>query len=63
MAVYEFGKRIRGNSVTPFGTSGDAKSPHYFDQAKLFSQRKLKTAWFYPDDVLANAQRSYHPGE
>jgi acyl-homoserine lactone acylase PvdQ len=63
MAVYEFGDRIEGESVLQFGTSGDPESPHYFDQAQLYSQKKYKKSWFYWDDVLANAERSYHPGE
>lgn len=63
VAAVEFGDRIRAASAVQFGASSNPKSKHYFDQAQLFSNQKLKPAWFYRDDVLANAVRSYHPGE
>lgn len=63
VGVVEFGARIRAASAVQFGASANTRSPHYFDQAELFSQQQLKPAWFYPDDVLANAVHSYHPGE
>lgn len=54
---------VRGASLVPFGTSGDPKSPHYFDQAKLLSDRQMKPELFTKREVLAGAERSYHPGE
>ena len=47
----------------PTGVSGDPNSPHYFDQAQLLSQRKLKRELFEWSDVLAGAKVVYHPGE
>jgi len=63
MAVYEFGDKVKAKSLLQFGQSGDPMSPHFFDQAKLYSKKQYKDAWFYWDDVLANAKRSYRPGE
>jgi penicillin amidase len=63
MAVYEFGPKIKGASTLNFGNSGDPNSPHYFDQAPLLSQQKLKPELFYWPDVLAGAKLVYHPGE
>ncbi|MCA9075476.1 MAG: penicillin acylase family protein [Planctomycetaceae bacterium] len=63
VATYEFGDRITADSLLQFGVNGNPDSPHYFDQAKLLSERKLKKAWFYEDEVKANTVRSYHPGE
>ena len=63
MASIEFGDRIRTKSLLQYGSSGNPDSPHFFDQAKLLSDRKLKEAWFYWDDVLSHAIHSYHPGE
>lgn len=64
VSCIEFGKdEVQARSIVPFGQSGDPESPHFFDQAELFSSRKFKPAWFDWDDVLAHAQVSYHPGE
>ncbi|MCH7910715.1 MAG: penicillin acylase family protein, partial [Candidatus Hydrogenedentes bacterium] len=63
MAVYEFGDRVKAASYLHYGQSHDPESPHYFDQAKLLSERKFKPAWFHWDDVLAHTVRAYHPGE
>ena len=63
MASIEFGDHIKTKSLLQYGSSGNPDSPHFFDQAKLLSDRRLKEAWFYWDDVLAHAKQSYHPGE
>ncbi|MEE2989356.1 MAG: penicillin acylase family protein [Planctomycetota bacterium] len=62
VGVVEFGDRIRASSAVQFGTSGDPRSKHFVDQARLFSESRLKPAWFYPEDVRAHAVRAYHPG-
>ena len=63
LAAIEFGGRVRSSSLVPYGQSSDKKSPHYFDQANLLSQKKLKSAWLYRDDVKQHAVRAYRPGE
>ncbi|KUG09099.1 penicillin acylase family protein [Solirubrum puertoriconensis] len=63
VAVVELGPRVRAQSVVNFGQSADPNSPHYFDQALLYAGYQLKQAWFYREDVLALAKRTYHPGE
>ncbi|MEM7477397.1 MAG: penicillin acylase family protein, partial [Planctomycetota bacterium] len=63
VAAIEFGAKVRAATAVPYGTSGNPRSKHYFDQANLFSEKRLKPAWFYPEDVLENATSSYHPGE
>lgn len=63
VAVVEFGPTVRARSITPFGQSGDASSPHFFDQAPLFAQGKFKPAWLSMADIRANLARSYRPGE
>jgi acyl-homoserine lactone acylase PvdQ len=39
-------------SLLPYGESKDPSSPHYNDQAKLHSQRKVKRFWFTPEEIL-----------
>jgi acyl-homoserine lactone acylase PvdQ len=64
LAVYEFTPDgVRSQSVHPYGTSGQPSSQHYFDQAVLLSQCRMKPVWFDRKDVEANAVRSYRPGE
>lgn len=64
MGVYEFGKdKVKSKTILQYGQSGHPDSPHFFDQAKLFSEQKFKDAWFDWDDVVTNTAEKYHPGE
>lgn len=51
MSVVEFDDRVRAASIMPFGASGRRRSPHFFDQARMYSQKKLKPAALYKDEV------------
>ena len=62
MKVVEFGPVARGRSLLVFGQSGDPDSPHFFDQAQLYSDREFKPAWFTREEVEANAVEMYVPG-
>ena len=63
MSAVAFGKKVRAVSLVPFGASGSPRSPHFRDQANLLANQKFKQAWFYEQDVLKAARRSYHPGK
>ena len=64
LAAYEFDPQgVRGASLVPFGTSGNPASPHYFDQARLLQEQRLKPELFTEAEVLEGAVRRYHPGE
>ena len=63
VAVVEFGDKLRAKSLLAGGQSGDPKSPHFFDQAKAYVTHRFKDVWFYPQDVMRNAQRTYYPGQ
>lgn len=45
LMVVELGEKVRSWSVLPFGNSENPESPHYSDQARLFSEMKLKPAY------------------
>lgn len=63
VAVVELGPKVRARSITPFGQSGDPESPHFFDQAPLFAQGRFKPAWLTMEEIRANLERSYRPGQ
>jgi penicillin amidase len=46
-----------------FGQSAHPGSPHYFDQAPLYAAGKMKDAWYYKEDVMKHAVKTYRPGE
>jgi acyl-homoserine lactone acylase PvdQ len=56
--LVEFTPDVRARSVFVFGQSGDPASPHYFDQAALYSEKRFKPAWFSAANVQANAVRT-----
>ena len=64
LAAWEFAPEgVRGASLVSMGVSGDPSSPHYFDQAKLLSERRLKPERFTLQQATRHAVRSYHPGK
>jgi acyl-homoserine lactone acylase PvdQ len=45
LMIVELGERVRSWSLLPFGNSENPESPHFADQAPLFSERRLKPAY------------------
>jgi acyl-homoserine-lactone acylase len=45
------------------GQSGDPASRHFSDQAELYARGEFRDVLFYPQDVLRNSERIYHPGQ
>jgi len=63
VSVVDFGERPEARSIVTFGQSADPASPHWFDQASLFAVGRFKPAWFTREEVDADAQHRYHPGD
>jgi acyl-homoserine-lactone acylase len=62
VAAVEFGPRVRARSVLAGGVSGDPASPHFADQAPLYSRGEFKEVPFYREDVDRQRERTYRPG-
>jgi acyl-homoserine lactone acylase PvdQ len=63
ICAVEFGKKIKARSLLAGGESGDPSSPHFFDQGEMYSKGEFKDVLFYKEDVLKQAEKTYHPGE
>ena len=63
VCVVEFGDKIKAKSLLAGGNSGDPLSKHFNDQAEMYRKGQFKDVLFYKEDVLKNAERTYHPGE
>ncbi|MFC5547382.1 penicillin acylase family protein [Massilia aerilata] len=63
VAAVEFGPRVRAKSILAGGESGDPKSPHFMDQAEMYSRGQFKDVLFYKDDIEKQLERKYHPGQ
>ena len=63
VAVVEFGKKLKARSVVTGGQSGDPQSPHFDDQALMYTKGQFKDVLYYREDVEKHKVSSYHPGE
>ena len=53
---------VRSKSLHNFGANSNPESDHYFDQAQLLSQQKMKDTLFDWPTIRTTATRSYQPG-
>lgn len=63
VCVVEFGKKIKAKSLLAGGVNGNPSSPHFSDQAEMYTKGIFKDVLFYKEDVLKHAERTYRPGE
>jgi acyl-homoserine-lactone acylase len=61
IAAVDFGATIHAKALMSGGESGNPSSPHFADQALMFSQGRFRDVLFYPDEVREHAERSYQP--
>jgi acyl-homoserine-lactone acylase len=63
VAAVEFGPRVRAKSILAGGESGDPRSPHFTDQAAMYSRGEFKDVLYYKEDIEKHLERKYHPGD
>jgi len=52
--VVEFGKKVRAKVLLSYGNSSQKNSVHYGDQLKLFSEKQMRDALVYPEDLIGH---------
>jgi acyl-homoserine-lactone acylase len=63
VAVVEFGSRVRAKSILAGGNNSNPASPHFADQADMYSRGQFKDVLFYKEDIERQLERKYHPGQ
>lgn len=63
VAAVEFGTPLRAKAITVGGLQSDPDSPHFDDQAEMYANGEFRDVLFYRDDIEANLERRYQPGE
>jgi len=63
VCAVEFGPKIKAKSLLAGGNSGNPDSKHFNNQSGMYRKGSFKEVLFYKDDVIKNAEKTYHPGE
>ena len=62
VAAVEFGDRVTAKAITVGGLHNDPNSPHFDDQAEMYTQGEFRDVLFYREDIEANLKKEYSPG-
>lgn len=63
IASVEFGDKVTAKALMAGGLNSDPSSPHFFDQGEMYGKGEFRDVHYYSEDVDANTERTYHPGE
>ena len=63
VAAVEFGQPLVAKAITVGGLHNDPESPHFDDQAEMYANGEFRDVLFYREDIEANLERRYRPGE
>lgn len=62
VAAVEFGDRVTAKAITVGGLNSNPESPHFDDQAEMYSKGEFRDVLFYREDIEANLEKEYSPG-
>jgi len=62
VAAVEFGDRVTAKAITVGGLNHDPDSPHFDDQAEMYTKGEFRDVLFYREDIEANLEKEYSPG-
>ncbi|PCI82481.1 MAG: acylase [SAR86 cluster bacterium] len=62
VAAVEFGDKVTAKAITVGGLNNDPNSPHFDDQAEMYTKGEFRDVLFYREDIEANLEREYTPG-
>jgi acyl-homoserine-lactone acylase len=62
ICAVEFGTKVKAKSLLAGGVNRLPSSPHFNDQAEMYTQGRFKDVLFYKEDVEKNAVATYQPG-
>lgn len=63
VAAVEFGEKVKAKSILAGGQSGNPFSPHFVDQAEMYTKAEFKDVLYYREDVEQHARIQYKPGQ
>jgi len=63
VAAVEFGQRVTAKAVTVGGLSNNPDSPHFDDQAQMYANGEFRDVLYYRQDIEANLETQYMPGQ
>ncbi|MCY4356441.1 MAG: penicillin acylase family protein [Gammaproteobacteria bacterium] len=63
VAAVEFGTPLRAKAITVGGLNSNPDSPHFDDQAQMYADGEFRDVLFYRNNVEANLERRYRPGD
>ena len=62
VAAVEFGDKLTAKAITVGGLHNNPNSPHFDDQAEMYTKGEFRDVLFYREDIGANLDREYSPG-
>lgn len=62
VAAVEFGDRVTAKAITVGGLNNDPNSVHFDDQAMMYTRGEFRDVLFYREDIEANLETEYSPG-